>query len=257
MKNPMNLEGSTIVVTGAAQGIGLAVCDLVYRLGGSLVMIDQNEDTLSAAAGKFDQDRVFTGQGSVTDRSFVEDTLKKAETRFGSLEGLVNNAGIIRTAMIENMEVSQWQDVIDVNLTGCFNCLQVFGRLIIDRNKKGEESSASIVNISSVAGSRGTIGQINYSSAKSGLFGMTMSAAREWAKYGIRSNSICFGVVETPMTEVIRGEKFRDRMLAGIPMGRWSEPEEVANPICFLLGNASSYITGQILSVDGGMHMSS
>ena len=120
------------------------------------------------------------------------------------------------------------------------------------RAEAGDTSPASIVNISSDAGRRGTVGQINYGAAKSGVMGITMSAAREWAAKGIRVNSICFGVVETEMTEVIRGEKFRDRVLAQVPMGRFSNPEEVSQPVCFLLSQAASYITGQHLSVNGG-----
>ena len=112
------------------------------------------------------------------------------------------------------------------------------------------------MNISSNAGVQGSFGQINYGTAKAGILGATMSAAREWARYGIRVNSVAFGVVETPMTEVIRGEKFHDQTLAKIPMGRWSKPEEAAQPICFLLSDASSYITGQRLSANGGSHMS-
>lgn len=257
MINPMNLEKSAIVVTGAAQGIGFAVSELVYHLGGSLVMIDQNKDAVESAAKKFDKDRVLAFSGSVTDQSFLDEALGKADQYFGSLQGLVNNAGVIRPALIEKMEATQWQDVIDVNLTGCFNCIQSFGKLVIARNKGGEETSASIVNISSVAGRKGAIGQINYSASKSGLFGMTMSTSLEWSKYGIRSNVICFGVVETPMTEVIRGDKFREKTIARIPMARWAQSHEVAQPICFLLSNAASYITGQTLSVDGGIYMSS
>jgi 3-oxoacyl-[acyl-carrier protein] reductase len=102
----------------------------------------------------------------------------------------------------------------------------------------------------------GTIGQINYSAAKSGLFGITMSAAREWAKHDIRSNAICFGVVETQMTETVRGERFRDGVLARIPMARFSSAEEAAQPICFFLSRAASYITGQVISADGGGFMS-
>ena len=111
------------------------------------------------------------------------------------------------------------------------------------------------MSISSDAARRGTIGQVNYSAAKAGLFGLSMSAARECAKYGIRSNTICFGVVETPMTETIRGERFREQQLAKIPMGRWSTPEEAAGNICYLLSDASTGVTGQNFSMNGGSHM--
>ena len=119
----------------------------------------------------------------------------------------------------------------------------------------GLVNNAGIVNISSDAGRRGTIGQINYGAAKSGVLGLTMSAAREWGRYRINVNSVCFGMVETPMTETIRSDKFADKYMAQIPMGRMSTPEEVAQPVCFLLSNAASYITGQHLSVNGGYHI--
>ncbi|PKO28738.1 MAG: 3-oxoacyl-ACP reductase [Betaproteobacteria bacterium HGW-Betaproteobacteria-5] len=257
MINPMSLEGTTVIVTGAAQGIGLAVTTLARQLGASVVMIDLNPETLNAAAAQFNTDQVLPIAGNVTDPAFVESAFAKASQQFGAIHGLVNNAGIIRPAMIEKMEPKQWQDVIDVNLTGTFYCLQAFGRQVIAQRAAGNTAPASIVNISSIAGRKGTIGQINYSAAKSGLFGVTMSAALEWAKHDIRANAVCFGLVETPMTEVVRGEKFRDMMLARIPMGRWTTPEEVSKSICFLLSDAGSYITGQTLSVDGGTFMSS
>ena len=164
----------------------------------------------------------------------------------------MNNAGIIRTAMIDKMSFKQWQEVIDVNLTGVYLCLQAVGRHMIERAKAGDAEPGAIVNVSSDAGRRGTIGQINYGAAKSGVLGITMSAAREWGRHGIRVNSVCFGVVETQMTEVIRSEKFREQYMAQIPMGRFAPPEEVARPVCFLLSEAASYVTGQHLSINGG-----
>ena len=142
--------------------------------------------------------------------------------------------------------------MIDVNLSGVFYCLQAVGRHMYQRAQDGDTSPASIVNISSDAGRRGTIGQINYGAAKSGVMGLTMSAAREWSAKQIRVNTICFGVVETEMTETIRSDKFRDGIMAQVPMGRFSTPDEVSQPVCFLLSSAASYITGQHLSVNGG-----
>jgi 3-oxoacyl-[acyl-carrier protein] reductase len=169
----------------------------------------------------------------------------------------VNNAGIGRPAMIEKMTLDQWKQVIDVHLTGSFLWLQAVGRHLLQRAKNGEDASGSIVNISSDAGRKGSVGQINYATAKAGMLGMTMSAAREWAKYGIRTNTVCFGLVETPMTEIIRGERFREGALAQIPMGRWGQPEEVVKTVCFLLSDAASYIIGQHIGVNGGYHLAS
>jgi len=256
MNNLVSLEGRVIIVTGAAQGIGKAISHLVVELGGAVVALDLNGDALKAALQELPTDRVMTVTGSVVDADLAAHTVDEAVKRFGALHGLVNNAGITRPAMIDKMTARQWQDVIDVHLTGAFYWLQAAGRHMVQRAKAGDSSGGSIINISSDAGRKGSIGQINYAAAKAGMFGMTMTAAREWGRFNIRTNSICFGVVETPMTEVVRGEKFRDGMLAQIPMGRWAQPEEVVKTVCFLLSDASSYITGQHLAVNGGFHIS-
>jgi len=252
MINPMNLDGRVVMVTGAGQGIGRAIAELAVELGGKVVAIDVKPDGVNELVAALGKDRAAAFVGSVADAGFVQQVVAESVKHFGAIHGLVNNAGIVRAAMIDKMSVATWQQVIDVNLSGVFLCLQAVGRHMIERRAAGDKTPARIVNISSDAGRRGTVGQINYGAAKSGVMGLTMSAAREWAAHDITVNTICFGVVETPMTETIRGEKFRDRYMAQIPMGRFSTPQEVARPVCFLLSDAASYITGQHLSVNGG-----
>lgn len=254
-RNLLAMAGRNVLITGAAQGIGLATAQLLYDLGAHLTLVDASENKLAEVAKTFDAGRVLALAASVTNRDQIQGVIDEAARRFGGVHGLVNNAGIVRAAMIDKMTPDQWQQVIDVNLTGVFNCLQLVGADMKRRAEAGEKSPGAIVNISSDAGRKGTIGQVNYGAAKAGVLGITMSAAREWGRYGIRVNSVAFGVVATEMTEVIRGEKFREKMLANIPLGRFVEPEEAVQPIAFLLSEAGSYVTGQHLSVNGGAHM--
>ena len=252
MKNPMSLAGHNIIVTGAGQGIGEAVARLSVELGGRVILVDLQGDKVNALAEELGGDNAEVHVGSVAEPGFVQEMVAAAVEKNGAIHGLVNNAGIVRAAMINKMPVETWQQVIDVNLSGVFYCLQAVGRHMYERAGSGDPSPSSIVNISSDAGRRGTIGQINYGAAKSGVMGITMSAAREWAAKQIRVNSVCFGVVETEMTETIRSDKFRDGVMAQVPMKRFSDPDEVSQPVCFLLSEAASYITGQHLSVNGG-----
>lgn len=248
------LKGKTIVVTGAAQGIGRAVTEQIINLGGQVVAVDLQQEPLMALRDALGE-KITTYEGDVSDPGFAQHVVEDANHQFAPIDGLVNNAGIVRAAMIDKMSAHQWNEVISVNLTGPFNFLQAVGRVMKARSKEQDDFAGSIVNISSDAGRRGTTGQINYGAAKSGVLGLTMSAAREWSRYNIRTNSLCFGVVETPMTETIRGEKFADTYKAMIPMGRWASAQEVGRPVCFLLSDAASYITGQHLSVNGGFHI--
>lgn len=248
----MELTGKNIIITGAARGVGRGLTEAVLAMGGNVVMVDLHGEEMQAFAATQPAGRVLALAGSVADPEFAGTVVREAAAAFGAVHGLVNNAGIVRAAMLEKMTLDEWRQVIDVHLTGSFLFLQAVCRHMIERFKQGDAAPGSIINISSDTGRNGTIGQINYTAAKAGVLGLTMSGAREMARYGIRVNTVLFGMVETQMTEVIRGEKFRDRYLAEIPLGRWSTPAEVAQPICFLLTEGASYITGQHISVNGG-----
>src|SRR3981189_2028031 len=195
MTDLVSLEGRVIIVTGAAQGIGKATLELAIKLGGAVVALDLKGDALKAAVKSLPAERVMTVTGSVVDADLAARTVEEAVKRFGAVHGLVNNAGITRAAMIEKMTIQQWQDVFYVQLTGAFYWLQAGGRHMVQRAKAGDKSGGSIVNISSDAGRKGSIGQINYAAAKAGMFGLTMTQARHRARLYARTNSICFVVV--------------------------------------------------------------
>lgn len=255
MINPMSLEGKVIVVTGAAQGIGAAVSRKVVALGGDVILVDLCEDKLKSVAASLPQGRAMHFVGSVTDPEFLGDMVATAAASKGQIDGLINNAGIIRPVQIHKMQIEDWTSVIDINLTGVHLVQQAVGRHMLSRSSKGDQRTGAIVNVSSIAGRRGSFGQANYSAAKAGVLGVTMAAAREWAAFGIRVNSIGFGIVETDMTEKIRSDEMREASLRAVPLGRFSTPEEVSDPMCFLLSEAAGYMTGQHLTVDGGIHI--
>lgn len=245
----MQLKDRVAVVTGAGQGIGACVARAYAREGAKVAVIDLNLEVASKVVAE------ITAVGGVAmavacdvaDRVQVEAMAARVNAAWGRIDILVNNAGITRTAMLNKMTHEQWQQVIGVHLTGAFNCLQaVVGGMI-------ERQFGRIIYVTSAAGVLGTIGQINYSAAKAGILGMTKSTAKELARYNITANAIAPGAA-TPMTETIRtDERFKEKYLDRIPLGRWAEPEEIAPVFVFFASDAASYVTGQILAADGGM----
>ena len=245
-----NIE-KTALVTGASRGIGRAIALALASKGfavalnyaGSHDAAEAVKKEIEAAGGK-----AFTVQGDVSKSEDVDRVFKAVKDEFGGLDVLVNNAGINRDALLIRMKESNWDDVIATDLKSDFLTTKAAAAMMM-RKRKG-----SIINISSVVGIMGNIGQANYAAAKAGVIGLTKACAKEMAARNIRVNAVAPGFIETAMTDGIP-EKIREGMIASIPMGRMGQPEDISRAVCFLASDDASYITGQVLVVDGGLVM--
>lgn len=245
-----NIE-KTALVTGASRGIGRAIALALASKGFAVALNYAGSHDAAEAVKKEIEDaggKAFTVQGDVSKSEDVDRIFKTVKDEFGGLDVLVNNAGINRDALLIRMKESNWDDVISTDLKSDFLTTKAAAAIMM-RKRKG-----SIINISSVVGIMGNIGQANYAAAKAGVIGLTKACAKEMAALNIRVNAVAPGFIETAMTDGIP-EKIREGMIASIPMGRMGQPEDIARAVCFLASDDASYITGQVLVVDGGLVM--
>jgi len=244
------LSGQTAVVTGGAQGLGFAIAERFIAEGARVVIGDVNLEATEVAAKELGGDDVAIAMRcDVTKADEVDNLINTAIERFGALDIMVNNAGITRDATMRKMAVEDFDAVVAVHLKGTW-----LGTKAASLAMRDQDSGGSIVNISSISGKVGNIGQTNYSAAKAGIVGLTKAAAKEVAHAGVRVNAIQPGLIRTAMTEAMPPEIFAQRE-EEVPMGRAGEADEIAKTVLFLASDLSSYITGIIVEVAGGRHI--
>ncbi len=244
------MNGQVALVTGASRGIGQAI-SLKLAAEGIFVIATATTDTgaeATVAAIRAQGGAAKAVRLDVANSAEVEALIKNIAAEHGRLDILVNNAGITKDGLMMRMKDSDWDSVLDTNLKGSFNCMREASK-IMTKARYGR-----VVNISSVVGEMGNPGQANYCASKAGLFGLTKSAARELAKRNITVNAVAPGFIETDMTAALP-EKGREALLQSIPMERLGSADDIANAVCFLVSPQAAYITGQVLSVNGGMYM--
>ena len=242
-----DLKKNNIIVTGATGGIGNSIIKKLYDAGANILATGTKNEKLEELKKKFENIKVLKFDISQTDNleNFIEDATKQLE---GKLDCLVNNAGVTQDNLAIRMSIDEWKKVIDINLTSTF-LISKFAIKKMLKNKKGK-----VINITSVVGHTGNLGQTNYTASKAGIVAMSKSLAIEYAKKNININCISPGFIKTAMTDKI-DEKFKEVIISKIPSARLGEPEDVANAVIFLASSNSDYINGETLHVNGGMYM--
>tara|TARA_B000000557_G_scaffold264781_1_gene271747 strand:- start:317 stop:1063 length:747 start_codon:yes stop_codon:yes gene_type:complete len=244
----LNLKNKVVIITGASRGIGKSIAKGFFDNNCKVALISRNKkdliDTKNVIGAKSNNIQLFPCD--ISNFSDVQNVIDKVIKYYGNIDILINNAGITKDNLILRMKEEDWDTVVDVNLKGCFNTVKAVVKQMI-RNKKG-----SIINISSVIGLIGNAGQTNYAASKAGIFGLTKSLAKELGSRNITVNAIAPGYVQTSMTEKL-STNIKNDLYKNIPLKRLGSAEDIANLVLFLSSEKASYITGQIMNVDGGM----
>lgn len=244
-----SLENKTAIITGGSRGIGKAIAMKLGKLGASIVLnYRSNNDVLKSTIKELEElnINVIAVQADISDYKECEKMMKIAVDNFNTIDILVNNAGITADNLILRMKEEEFDKVIETNLKGTFNCVKHCSPIMIKKRY------GKIINISSVVGITGNVGQCNYAAAKAGVIGFTKSLAKELASRSINVNAIAPGFIETDMTNTL-SDKAKDKIIGNIPLKRIGKVEEIAELVGFLASDSSSYITGQVINIDGGM----
>jgi 3-oxoacyl-[acyl-carrier protein] reductase len=247
----MRFENQVAVVTGAGRGIGHAIAVRLAKEGARIASVSRTEANAQKTADEINAIRADAAKAyavDVSDQGAVQKAAAQILEDFGRVDILVNNAGVTRDGLSMRMSLDDWDTVLNTNLKGAFTFTQALMRPMI------KQRSGRIINISSIAGLTGNAGQANYSASKAGLIGLTKTLARELASRGITVNAVAPGLIETDMTTVL-SEEIRQAILQKIPLGKLGEPEDIAGAVAYLASAEAKYITGQVLTVDGGMVM--
>ena len=245
-----DLTGKVAVVTGASSGLGQQFARALSEQGCDVAILARRKERLEEFSKELKQNGhdCLPVSCDVTDEASIKEAVKAVVDHFGKIDILVNNAGITKDGLLVAMSEADFDNVIDTNLKGCFQMIRFASRRMM------KQRYGRIINVSSVSGVAGNAGQANYSASKAGIIGLTKSAAKELASRGITCNAIAPGFVKTEMTDVLSDE-VKENAKKQIPLGRFAEPEDIANAAVFLASDKASYITGQVLLVDGGMVM--